>query len=619
MCAICGIYGVEDKSLIEKMLKILKHRGPDGEGIYTDTNFSMGHARLSIIDLSERGRQPISNEDGTVWLSVNGEIYNFQELRCSLEKKGHIFYSHTDSEVIIHAYEQYGLDFVNKLRGMFAFALYDKKNHRLILARDPIGKKPLYYYYNGNVLIFASEIKGILETGIKKEIDNEALWIFLGFQYTFGNKTLFKGIFKVLPGEMLVCNGSMPIFKKYWDIKENILDYDEQFFIKKLRSLLEESTKLRMIADVPIGAYLSGGIDSSAIVALAKPNINADFHTFSVGFESFSEFDYAKIVSDYVDTVHHEQTITVQMVIRDMPKIAWHYDEPIGDSGIVSNYYLSQEARKYVKVIITGEGGDELFAGYSNYRANYNEMRSFYWNKVIQQLLRRLPDSGPAQSLNILKKGLKYAKSFSRESVENYHLDSTRQLSDTEIEEFSNLQPIKANSFAIYPKNVVTPLGRMLATDCKNLLPEKFLMKSDKMNMANSVEGRMPFLDKNIIEFCFCIPPKLKIKKGIEKYVLRRSVANLLPKEILFRSKQGFGTTAGDWMENELGEVVIQKISEGKLLNQVLKNDKKKEIQELFEKEIKQNQSKIWTLFVLEQWYDVYFDNQYNWTNHDST
>lgn len=607
MCGICGIYGIEDKSLIKKMLLVLKHRGPDGQGVYTDTKISMGHARLSIIDLSERGRQPMSNENGEIWLSVNGEIYNFQELRASLEKEGHIFYSHSDSEVIIHAYEQYDLDFIKKLRGMFAFALYDTKKHRLILARDPIGKKPLYYYYKNNILIYASEIKGILETGIKKEIDFEALWIFLGYHYTFGEKTLFKNVKKVLPGEMLIIDDSKLTINQYWDIQETVLNCDETFFVKKLRTLLEESTKLRMIADVPIGGYLSGGIDSSAMVALARPFVQSEFHTFSAQFETFSELEYAKIVSEHVDTVHHEQMITAKMVIKDIPKIAWHYDEPLGDSGIVSNYYLAQDAKKYVTVIIAGEGGDELFAGYSNYLTNLKWMQFFRSHQSIRKILTYLPEPRINQYPNILSKISRYIKSYVSDSIETVHLNSERALRDDAIIDLTNLSPTNANSFAIYPKNVSSELGRMLALDCKNLLPEKFLMKSDKMTMANSLEGRMPLLDKNVIELSFCIPPNLKIKGNVEKYILRKAVEDLLPKKILFRKKQGFGTTTKDWMENELGEAVNQKISEGKLINEILKPEKRAGLLKNLDKELIQNQSKIWTLFVLEQWYDVFF------------
>jgi asparagine synthase (glutamine-hydrolysing) len=610
MCGICGIYGIEDKALIERMLSVLKHRGPDDRGIYRDSNISMGHARLSIIDLTEKGRQPMPNEDGDIWLSVNGEIYNFMKLRAELEKKGHRFYSNSDSEAIVHTYEEYGLDFVNKLRGMFALALYDKTKRRLVLARDPIGKKPLYYYFDGQKLIFASEIKAILEAGIKREIDQNALCSYLAYQYTLGERTLFKDIKKVLPGNMLILEQGKLNIQRYWDINENPIHASENYFINKLRALLEESTRLRMVADVPVGAFLSGGIDSSAIVALARPHVESEFHTFSVGFETFSEQEYAKIVSQHLDTVHHELIITADMVVKNLPKIAWHYDEPLGDAAIINNYYLSREARRYVKVVLAGEGGDELFAGYPNYRRN---LKIYYILKIpllkfiAKTLMNVLPDGSTINSSNKLKQIKRYAKFFMDSSLESVHLNTTRTMSDDEIIEISNLTPFNINSFAVYPQNLQSALGKMQAVDCKNLLPEKFLMKADKGTMANSIEERLPLLDKEIIEFAFSIPPRFKIKKGLEKYILRRAVEDLLPKEIINRPKKGFGTTVGHWMENELGELVSQKLSQGELLKEILKPEQRQALLKGLDKGFERYPFKIWTIFALELWYETYF------------
>lgn len=610
MCGICGIYGIEDKALIERMLYVLKHRGPDDSGIYTDDNISMGHARLSIIDLTEKGRQPMSNEDGNIWLSVNGEIYNFLELRAELEKKGHRFYSNSDSEAIIHTYEEYGLDFANKLRGMFALALYDKDKKRLILARDPIGKKPLYYYFDGEVLTFASEIKAILEAEIKREIDKDALCAYLAYQYTLGERTLFKGIKKMLPGNMLILEQGKLKIQKYWDIKENLIHAGEDYFVKKLRALLEESTRLRMVADVPVGAFLSGGIDSSAVVALARPHVENDFHTFSVGFETFSEQEYAKIVSQHLNTEHHELIITADMVAKDLPKIAWHYDEPLGDAAIINNYYLSREARKYVKVVLAGEGGDELFAGYPNYQRNLKinyMLRIPLLKFMAKNFMNLMPEGGTRNGSNKLKRIKRYAKFFMDSTLESAHLNTTREMSDDEIREISDLTPFNINSLAVYPQNLQTALGRMQAVDCKNLLPEKFLMKADKGTMANSVEERLPLLDREVIEFAFSIPPRLKIKKGREKYILRKAVEDLLPEEIINRPKMGFGTTVGHWMENELGEMVSQKLSQGELLKEILKPEQRQILVKDMDKGIAQCPFKIWTFFALELWYETYF------------
>jgi asparagine synthase (glutamine-hydrolysing) len=613
MCGVCGIFGIEDKSLIEKMVLVLKHRGPDDQGIYTDTNFSMGHARLSIIDLSERGRQPMSNENGDIWLSVNGEIYNFQELRASLEKNGHIFHSNSDSEVIIHSFEQYGLDFVKKLRGMFALGLYDKKNHRLILARDPIGKKPLYYFFDGKILVFASEIKAILAAGIKPKINMQSLSAYLAYQYSLGEHTLFDGIKKVLAGNILILQDNNLIVQKYWDIQETIIQADEEFFRTKLRSLLEESTKLRMVADVPIGAFLSGGLDSSAVVALARPHVETKFHTFSVGFETFSELEYAKIVSEHLDTTHHEQIITDKMVMSELGRIAWIFDEPLGDAAIINNYFLSKVAKKYVTVVLAGEGGDEIFAGYPNYFYNTTAKKILRYNMLTlfyDKILTCISNITVINDHYRMKTILKYAHYFSDENVENFHQNTTRTMSDHELHESFTLPEFNINSLAIYPKNIKTLLNRMLAMDCKNLLPEKYLMKSDKGTMANSIEQRLPLLDKYVIEFAFSIPPSLKLKNNSEKYIFKKSVQDLLPKRIIKRKKQGFGTTVGHWMENELGDIVTQKLDHGELLSRIFKQNEKNKLLSDVKKSMREQPSKTWTLFALELWYETFFKNQ---------
>lgn len=613
MCGICGIYGIKDEALVKRMVSSLRHRGPDDSGIYTDDNISLGHARLSVIDLTERGRQPMSNEDGNIWLSVNGEIYNFMKLRAELEKKGHRFYSKADSEVIVHAYEEHGLDFVNKLRGMFALALYDKRQNRLILARDPIGKKPLYYHFDGKLLIFASEIKAILEAGVNREIDEVALYAYLAYQYSLGERTLFKDIKKLPAGNVLILEPAKLSIRRYWDIEENIGQASDNYFIEKLRALLEESVKLRMVADVPVGAFLSGGIDSAAVVALARQYAEDEFHTFSVGFETFSELEYAKIVSQHLNTVHHELLITADMVVQDLPKIAWHYDEPVGDAATINNYYLSREARKYVKVVVAGEGGDELFAGYANYKTNLRYFNLFrlppQMRKAAKAVLNLTPGKG-----NIHTAGdriHRLASFLCQPTFQSAHLYTTTVMSDAEINYLTKLCCLEIDNLAITPSQIMEPLNKMLALDCKNLLPEKFLMKADKATMANSVEERLPLLDKQIIEFAFCMPPRLKISHGQEKYILRKAVYDLLPPEIVNRPKVGFGTPLVYWMrQRPLKEMVIDRLSNGELINNYFKKAVINEIinnleQGNIDRAYKANV--VWTIFALELWYDTYF------------
>jgi asparagine synthase (glutamine-hydrolysing) len=606
MCGICGIYGLENKELVKKMCQTLVHRGPDDQGIYTDSYISLGHRRLSIIDL-ETGHQPIHNEDETVWVILNGEIYNFNELREDLDDK-HDFYTNSDTEVLVHLYEEYGERLVEKLNGMFAFAIWDSIKKKLILARDPIGKKPLYYYWDGEKLIFASEIKAILEAGVKKEIDLDALCAYLAYGYTIGEKTLFNGIKKLLGGHLLTLGNGNQEIKRYWDIKERIVNETEENIIKRLRMLLEKSAEYRMIADVPIGAFLSGGIDSSAIVALTKPLVDYEFHTFSLGFETFSELRYAKIVSDYLNTEHHEIVIDGTIVAHELNKIAWHYDEPLGDAAIINNYFLSKEARKYVKVVIAGEAGDEIFAGYPNYQTNlryYNLFRVLFLNKMIEKIISLSPIKGDIYRNRIEK----FLTTFAQPNFERAHLYSTRGLNNDEINFLTEFDLDNIDRFAVYSNNIKNPLNKMLALDCKNLLPEKFLMKADKATMANSVEERLPLMDKNIVDFAFAIPPNLKIKDGQEKYILRMAVKDLLPGEIVKRKKQGFSTPVDNWIsKGDLKDTVIQKLSDNELIKRYFKEDK---INMMIQNLNYGNTDKartIWTVFALGLWYDVYFE-----------
>lgn len=613
MCGICGFYGFEDREMLKRMVKILVHRGPDDSGLYTDENVSLGHARLNIIDLSERGRQPMSNEDGTIWITYNGETYNFMDLRKELEGN-HDFYSNTDTEVLIHAYEEYGLDFIKKLRGMFAFALYDSGNKKIILARDPIGKKPLYYYWHSNVFIFASEIKAILETGIKREIDMDGLCAYLAHQYTIGRNTMFKGIKKVLGGEILIfdINGGKLNIERYWDIRENIINASEEYFIKKLRTLLEESAKLRTVADVPIGAFLSGGIDSTSVVALTKPHIDYDFHTFSMGFgELFSELEYAKLAAEHLDTVHHEIVLEPNEVIKELEKVAWHYGEPLGDAAIIANYFLAKEAKKYVKVVVAGEAGDELFGGYDRYKIGLKTYHYFMLPKIVRKSIKSIISlSQPKEDL-FKTRWQYYSNYFAQRNCDIASLYLIRSaMTDEELKWFTSDNLIFNEDSIIYSSNIIkNPLNKMLVLDCKNLLPEKFLMKADKAIMANSVEERLPIMDRNIVEFAFEIPPKFKIKNGNEKWILKMAVKDLAPDEILKRKKGAFGVPYKHWIKNEMEELVKQKLSEGKMIKRLFEREK-------IEKLMYNCQNAkwghfgtlVWNLFVLELWYEQFFE-----------
>ncbi len=612
MCGICGFVGFNDNKLLKKMISVLRHRGPDGNGVYTDKDVSLGHTRLSIIDLTERGKQPMSNEDNSIWITYNGEVYNYIELRKEL-KKNHIFSSDTDTETIIHAYEEYGLNFVKKLRGMFAFALWDSNKKILILARDPMGKKPLYYYLDKdeNILIFASEIKAILEAEIERKINNNALLSYLAFNFTLGNQTIFDKIKKVMGGYIIIYDLKKKKTKtlQYWDIKEKIEKRPEEYYVHKLRMLLEESARLRLRSDVPVGAFLSGGIDSSVSVSFARNKVDYDFHTFSVGFESFSELEYAKKVAEYLNTDHHEIFIYENNVIKHFPKITWHYDEPVGDAAIIANYFLSKKARKYVKVVLAGEGGDELFGGYPKYKFNLKYHHIF----KIPWLLRR-PIRIFTVFSDLLPKPWNRRVRFFSEYVSQPNIlfanqYTNRVIKDEEIKKLTG-KLVNINEHIVLPtKTPKNPLNGMLSIDCKNLLPEKYLMKADKATMANGVEERLVLLDKEIINFAFSIPSELKIKNGIEKYILRKAAENNLPKDILQREKQGFGVPIEHWIKGEMKDYILQKLEEEEFIKKEFRSEAIKRISDNVKRRKINNYYQatvVWTLFALEEWYERY-------------
>ncbi len=616
MCGICGFYGFEDENAIKRMVKSLSHRGPDASGTYTDGNISFGHTRLSIIDTSDKGKQPMSNENGTVWITYNGETYNFMDLKKNLKRR-HDFYSNTDTEVLIHAYEDFGIDFVKKLRGMFAFAMYDSVKKKLILARDPIGKKPLYYYWDGNKFIFASEIKAILEAGIKREIDIQGLCAYLTHQYTIGRNTMFLGIRKVLGGEVLTLDINSKKLKvdKYFDIKEDIVDAPEEFFVQKLRALLEESAQLRTIADTPVGAFLSGGIDSTSVVALTKPKIDYDLHTFSMGFVEgkISELEYAKMAAEHIGTVHHEVKIGARDVIKELEKIAWHYDEPIGEAAVIANYFLAKEARKYVKVVVAGEAGDELFGGYRHYKI-WKTYPWFSLPPIFRSKLKNIVSSYLKKECFFKNKFPYYVIPYylnvlSQKDLYHASLDLTKAaMADEELKWFTSERMSFDKDLIVFPVDMKDPLNKMLALDCKNMLPEKYLMKADKATMANAVEERLPLMDKDVVEFSFKIPPKFKIKNGDGKHILKMAVKDLVPEKIIKRKKTGFGVPYTHWVKDEMRELVEQKLDEGELINKLFEKEKVKMLIENSQRnEWCRNTDLVWNLFALELWYEQFF------------
>lgn len=632
MCGIAGIFGNHDTTttteLVHRMVSVMNHRGPDDRGYYIDSQIALGHARLSIIDLSESGRQPMTNEDGTVRMCVNGEIYNYIELRRELIGQGHQFQSQSDSEVIVHAYEEWGQECLSKFNGMFGLAIWDSRKRTLLLARDPMGEKPLYYWRDDSrgVLIFASEIKAILAAGVKPEVNQDALAGYLAFQYTVGRQTLFKGINKVLAGEVMTIGGEQPPkIERYWDIHAGKLlpSVTDDDCVRLLRERLDNSAEIRMRADVPVGAFLSGGIDSAAVVALAKPFAKSEFHTFSVGFETFSETPYAETVAKYLGTTHHNLLIKAEDVAKDIRKVAWHCDEPLGDAAIINNYYLGKAAHDQgVRVVLAGEGGDELFAGYKHYQVGMK----WHWVYRLPESVRMLgavllslmPDKGKADS--VCGRIHHLAAFFCQDRFGDAHEYMLTVMGDVEAERYC-VSNKRGRSWAwnrIPHERQDDTLDDMLATDCKNLLPEKFLMKADKAVMANSVEERLPLLDKNVVELAFSIPARLKLHNGQEKYVFRQAVKGLLPPDIVNRPKQTFNTPVRMWLRNpELRDQAVAALTDGELIREYFRTDELKPlIRRLSQGETGGNgglwgrteTNVVWTLFALQLWYDTWFN-----------
>ncbi len=514
MCGICGVYGLSDKGLAKRMADTIAHRGPDGEGFYVDDDVSLGHRRLSIIDL-KTGGQPIFNEDRSVVTVYNGEIYNYPQLKKELEASGHKFYTKTDTEVLVHAYEQWGDDFVKRLNGIFAFALWDSGKKRLLLSRDRMGVNPLYYALADGKLFFGSEIKAILEyEEIKRNVDIGGISSFLMFGSFFGDKTPFAGIRKVLPGHTLIVSKDGIEQKKHKP--EPVYNYvnDENALVSELRKTLATSVTSQMIADVPVGAFLSGGIDSSTVVAYMS-RVSEKLETFTVGFgRSDDELAHARLISDHFGTNHHEKILESKDVIKLLPTIVWHYDEPIWDAANVPTYAVSKLASESVKVVLTGEGGDELFAGYNRYKffsPNFGLLPDALKAYAYNQYVRIFPN---ANRMMVNPQGRNYA-----EAIEKDHLFQKK----------------------------TNPLERVLAFEQDTTLPNQLLVKTNRASMACGLEARVPLLDNSMVDFSRKVPPGLKMNGFNGKYVLKKAATGIVPAETVLRKKKGFGASAYQW------------------------------------------------------------------------
>jgi asparagine synthase (glutamine-hydrolysing) len=619
MCGICGFTGGPDNAVLHRMTRTIMHRGPDEDGFYSDDKVSLGMRRLSIIDVAT-GHQPVHNENRTIWVVFNGEIYNYTELRSDLEKNGHLFYTHhSDTEVIVHLYEQYGLDFPHKINGMFAIALWESSNQKLILIRDRMGVKPLFYSVVNGQLIFGSEIKAILaHSNCKKEMDYEGIYHYFSLKNIPAPFTAFKNIQVVLPGESIKYSSSKISKEKWWTVKfeenENIAESDAE---RQIVTLLEDATRLRMRSDVPFGAYLSGGVDSSSIVALMTRYSNIPIKTFALGYEDDlknkeADLFYARLVSKAYKTEHYEYIMSAKELADDIEKVIYSFDQPF--SGTISTFFLSKLIAKHVKVALSGDGADELFGSYLSHRT----ARPIYFYRLLREKAIAEKLTGDEKlllapcDLNFLED--LYIRSGGDEASWRYCLC---QISDSEkrlllSEDFTRnivgartLQLIRNNFISLTAKD---PLNRILEVEWNTQLPDQVLAFIDFLSMAHSVEVRSPFLDYRLVEFAATIPGNLKIKRGSVKDILKHAVAPLLPEGIVARPKEGFVLPIYDWMVDKLRKYCLDVLSEDRLKRHGLFNDNAvKAIITGWHQNSKAESSKIWSLVMFQIWWEQYF------------
>ena len=581
MCGICGFAGLDDEQLLRRMTSSLAHRGPDEEGFFLARSNEMraggiglGIRRLKIIDL-QTGSQPVFNEDKSIVIVYNGEIYNFLDLRGNLERKGHRFYTKTDTEVIVHLYEEYGIDCAKYLRGMFAFAIWDSKNQRLFIARDQIGIKPLYYMEFNSSLLFASELKSILQyEKIHRQTNLQALDLYLTYLYIPAPLTIFDKIHKLLPGHYLLWENGKIKIEKYWDleVQSKIQNLDKRFYVEKLMDLLKETVENHMISDVPLGAFLSGGLDSSTVVALMSKLTNQPVKTFTIGYglkdTAFNELEKARIVARKFGCEHHEYILEPR-VVELLPELVKYFDEPFADSSMIPTYLVSKVSREKVTVALTGIGGDELFGGYPRYLGAkislLYEKSPLFFRQFISLLGRNLPETGGSRDWSGRIKRFLLAGTLSfPERYKSWVSFFTSELKDKLYTDYFKSQilnpmPVIDKYFDVLNEK---SLERLFYTDLKTYLVDDLLCMADRMSMANSLELRVPLCDLNLIEFLARTPFSLKVNGFTFKYLLKKTMAETLPKEILQQKKMGFMIPLNRWISEEMNPLIEEYLSE---------------------------------------------------------
>jgi len=640
---MCGIYGwiqlhgktdIHTAALVfEPMNAIITHRGPDDHGAVVFDNAVLGMTRLSIIDL-KGGQQPITNELEDCWIVFNGEIYNFLELRQELKNLGHQFRSRSDTEVILRAYEEWGADCVRRLQGMFAFAIYDRRKDRkrrdgnvsarprLFLARDRLGKKPLYYYQDEERLIFGSEIKALLaHPAVPARVNRPMIPLYMTYGYVPSPFTFFEDICELPPGHTLtVAEGDVAI-QQYWEVprergSETVLS--EKDYLRLVREHFEDAVKVRLASDVPLGAFLSGGVDSAAVVAVMSQLLDHPVNTFAIGFSddpSFNELRYARIVADCFKTNHREFLVTAD-AIDLLPKLVWHYDQPFADSSAIPTYCVAQLTREHVKVALTGDGGDELFAGYDRFAAarmaEYYRLVPGLLRNTVHRWVQALPESTSYNGL--VRRTRRFVESAALPLPERY-------LEWVGIFKSSFLNELLIDTVAIDPADhfrgyfdrrlAGDPIGQLLAVNMMSYLSGDLLVKTDRMTMANSLEARCPFLDHRLLEFACRVPSALKVKGMTTKYVLKRALKGLVPEEIIWRKKHGFGVPVGRWFRTSLRDYIRDTLLSPEAMGRGY--FRPEALRLLVEEHIsgrRDHGHRLWALLTFEVWHRLFIDRE---------
>ncbi len=631
MCGIAGIVAADrlhadDRDRLTRMRDVLAHRGPDDAGVFADDRALLGHRRLSIVDVAA-GHQPLANEDETVWIVFNGEIYNHADVRIGLEAAGHRYRTRCDTETIVHAYEQWGDACVDHLRGMFAFAIWDAPRRRLLLARDRLGVKPLYWTIADGRLLFGSEIKAILGSGlVRAEANEAALPELLGTRYLSGPETLFRGIHRLQPGHTLVFDGGTVAIRQYWDVpasgpSEALAQLSDREAVGRFRYLLEESVRIRLMADVPLGMFLSGGLDSSAIAALMAKMIDRPLQTFSVAFgqRAFSELDYARQVATAIGADAHEIVIDDDDFFGALPRLIWHEDEPIAHPSSIPLYFVSALARQHVKVVLTGEGSDELLAGYAKYpKALVNWRAAAAYGAVPAPLRQWVADTLvprlPGRFGRIARRSfLGMARTPEAMFFDNFaSIDLGRQAALLAPRLAAGATPAAAygasRGFFDTPGGTSSTLDRLLYTDLKTYLVE-LLMKQDQMSMAASLESRVPFLDHRLVEFAAALPQRMKLRGMTTKWILREAVREILPASILTRKKMGFPVPFAMWLRGRWGDVARDVLLDSRSRQRgIVEPAAVERLLAAHKSGAADHWDAIWSLMNLELWYRTHID-----------